>query len=365
METSDLKWLAAYALIIAALIFIQPEKQAKDPFFPNDFPEIVEKGAITALTVLGFNTFFNFKTEQRGYEYQLAKALTDSLKLTLNIKTADSEDSLKTMLLNGEGELIACNIFLSETDKKYFLPCGRMVFDDEDSARFTSWVVRKTMPALAAAIDQWFENEDFPVPDKKDRRLYEHSLLPGDEPAPVLGNGHISIYDSLFIKYAPTIDWDWRLLASIAFQESKFLPALTSSEGAGGLMGIMPATAAMFGLSRDSVFDEDANVRTAVKLIERLNRSFSKIEDKTERQKFIIAAYNCGAGHISDAQALAEKYGKNPQKWTDVEEMLKLKNLPEYYGDEVCKSGRFTARQTIFYLRSVTERWEYYKTLKE
>jgi membrane-bound lytic murein transglycosylase MltF len=363
MEMSDLKWIASYTVIIAALLFSQPQQQqAGDPFFPRDFEEVVEKGEITALTVLGFDTYFNYKTGQRGYEYHLAKDLTDSLHLTLIIKTADSADSLKTMLLNGEGELVACNIFLSEEDKKYFLPCGRHIVDDNDTAQFSSWIVRKTMPQLAEIIDRWFEKEEIPSPDKRDRRLFEYTFLPGDEPAPILGNGRISIYDSLFVKYAAIIDWDWRLLASIAFQESKFLPELkSSSDGAVGLMGILPGTAASLGLTADSIFDPESNLRTAVILIERTCRFFSKIKDSAERQKFVIAAYNCGVCHVADAQALAAKYGKNPEKWTDVEEMLKLKNLPEYYNDPVCRCGRLKARQTLYYYRSVMERWEYYK----
>jgi membrane-bound lytic murein transglycosylase F len=66
-----------------------------------------------------------------------------------------------------------------------------------------------------------------------------------------------------------------------------------------------------------------------------LNRSFSTIENEDERIKFIVAAYNSGPGHVIDAQALAGKFGKNPQEWNEVEEYLKLKNLPEYYNDPV------------------------------
>jgi membrane-bound lytic murein transglycosylase MltF len=337
----------------------QPDRPETDPYLPADWDDVVRHGEINALTIKGFNTWFVYKTEQRGYEYQLATAFAAAHDLKLNIIIAPSADSLEAMLLRGEGEIIACNLPVNGLAPG-LTPCGRLTVAEDDTTKVLAWAVRSTMPELAAAIDRWFESNDYPVPSAKDRHLFEHSKLPGDEPAPVIGNGQISVYDSLFRHYAVEIGWDWRLLASIAFQESKFFPDRTSREGAGGLMGIMPQTAESFGLPADSVYDPEANIRTAVRLIDRLNRSFAKIEDREERQKFIIASYNCGAGHIADARALAEKYGKNPDLWTDVEEFLKLKNLPEYYEDPVCHSGAFNAALTVYYLRGVIERTEYY-----
>jgi membrane-bound lytic murein transglycosylase F len=124
----------------------------------------------------------------------------------------------------------------------------------------------------------------------------------------------------------------------------------------------MPKTAEAFGLPRELLDDPQENVKAATTFIKRLNRSFSSIQDENERIKFIIAAYNSGAGHIYDAQALAEKYGKNPYLWEEnVEECLKLKSLPEYYNDSVCKLGYFRGTETISYVRNVVERWKYYQ----
>ena len=54
--------------------------------------------------------------------------------------------------------------------------------------------------------------------------------------------GGISKYDDLFKMYADSIDWDWRLLASLVFQESKFKPDVKSWAGAVGLMQLLPET---------------------------------------------------------------------------------------------------------------------------
>ncbi|MDR1372444.1 MAG: transglycosylase SLT domain-containing protein [Dysgonamonadaceae bacterium] len=362
MELNDLKWLIAYTLLLAA-IFLIPQKSATDAFFPRDFEEITERGEITVLTVEGADSYFTFKSNPRGYEYQLAKAFADSNRLQLNVRLASSEDELKKMLLTGEGDFIACCIYYENSDIKNLSPCGHKVTDKADSTRVKSWAVRKTVPVFAAVIDKWFADTNLPVPSKRDSFLYEHSKLPGDEPAPLIGNGRISPYDSLFRKYACEIGWDWRLLASISFQESKFHTDLTSSLGASGLMGIIPQTAKSFGLSADSIFNPEANIRTATRLLARINRTFLSIKDAEERQKFAIAAYVSGAGHINDARALAEKYGRNPSLWDDTEEFLKKLSEPEYYNDEVCLFGNFKGKQTIFYLDSVLERWKYYKLI--
>ena len=67
-------------------------------------------------------------------------------------------------------------------------------------------------------------------------------------------------------------------------------------------------------------------------------------------------------GHIYDAQRLARKYGKDPNKWdNNVAEYIRLKNDPEYYNDPVCKHGYLRGSETYNYVREVLERYHYYK----
>ncbi|MDR3218867.1 MAG: transglycosylase SLT domain-containing protein [Dysgonamonadaceae bacterium] len=424
----------------------------------DDFSRILSKGEIDVLTVSGSMSYFIYKGEPRGYEYELLNSFAENYKLKVNIRPVENETKLMEMLLRGEGDLIACNIPISNEGKEKLLYCGREVINEQvlvqranrgdtllkdvtgligkevwvihDSKHYkrlvnldnelgggihirtidkdtvsvedliemvskgklaytvsdadmaglnktyfqnlniamvvghsqrSSWATGKDSPKLAAAIDKWFtENQNKAGYKKITKRYFEMSKLPGDEPAPVIGPGQISPYDSLFRRYAAKIPWDWRLLASVSYQESKFHTDLVSWAGATGLMGLMPRTAQAFGISEDMIFDPESNVRAAVDLIKRLNRSFSAIEDENERIKFILASYNAGSGHIYDAQALAEKYDKNAYLWSDVEEYLKLKSLQEYYNDPVCKQGYFRSGETVNYVRNVFERWIYY-----
>ena len=63
--------------------------------------------------------------------------------------------------------------------------------------------------------------------------------------------------------------------------------------------------------------ESEESVKAAIKYITATDRSFSMIPDKQERLNFILASYNAGLGHIYDAMALAEKYGKNKLVWKD------------------------------------------------
>ena len=58
----------------------------------------------------------------------------------------------------------------------------------------------------------------------------------------------ISPYDSLFKAYADTVGWDWKMLAAVAYVESKFDTAAVSGVGARGLMQMMPQTARAMGI---------------------------------------------------------------------------------------------------------------------
>lgn len=175
--------------------------------------------------------------------------------------------------------------------------------------------------------------------------------------------GKISDYDELIKKYAKTIDWDWRLLASMMYQESRFNPNIRSWAGAYGLMQLMPATARRFGASNRSV--PEVNIRAGTKFIKWLdNRFVDSIPDKDERIKFILASYNVGMGHVNDAQRLARANGKDPHVWTDnVDYFLLNKSNPQYYDSELVKYGYCRGDETYNYVKDVLERYEIYKSV--
>ena len=111
--------------------------------------------------------------------------------------------------------------------------------------------------------------------------------------------------------YSDRINWDWRLLASLICQESRFNPDVKSRVGAYGLMQIMPETGKNFGI--DITSSPKNNIKAGARYINWLHSIFDpKIPDENERIKFILASYNAGPGHVLDAMKLAEKNGMDP-----------------------------------------------------
>ncbi len=179
----------------------------------------------------------------------------------------------------------------------------------------------------------------------------------------VLGSGKISRYDEVVKRESERIGWDWRLVSSLIYQESRFNPQAVSWAGAFGLMQLMPATAGRFGVSRNT--SPESHIRAGVSFIKWLDKRFEGvIPDSIERTKFVLAAYNVGKGHVDDARRLTEKYGDNPDIWEDnVEKWLLNKSQPKYYRDPVVKHGYARGIETTNYVRQVTDRYEHYKNI--
>ncbi len=227
------------------------------------------------------------------------------------------------------------------------------------------WMIRKGSSELKKAIEKWeMESETEELQSKLFGKYWEKSPYFAQRKVKI-PKGAISPFDHLFKKYAPIIDWDWHLLAAVAFHESRFDASEVSWAGAAGLMQLMPQTASNFGLNKLSVFDPEKNIEAGVQYIKFLNLFFKRVENKDERIKFILAAYNCGPAHIFDAMALAKKYGKNPQVWFgNVEYFLLKLSEPEFYQDNVVKYGYFRGKLTVRYVQSTLETYEKYSQRK-
>ena len=178
-----------------------------------------------------------------------------------------------------------------------------------------------------------------------------------------ISTGKISPYDDYIKEYSEEIGWDWRLFASLIYQESRFNPKARSWAGAYGLMQLMPSTARRFGISSKSSVREQ--IRAGAQFIQWLDRRFEeRVPDPEERVKFVLAAYNVGPGHIFDAITLTEKNGGNPSRWkNNVEEYLLKKSDPKYYRDPDVKYGYARGRETSNYVNQVMERYEHYRNL--
>lgn len=228
-----------------------------------------------------------------------------------------------------------------------------------------AWAVRKNSPQLLETINAWLGKV------KKDGTLQvifdkyfnspRFSLVSISSDYSSLAGEKISPYDEQIRKGAEILGWDWRLLASVVYQESNFNPRVTSWAGAVGLMQVMPETGDYFGIS--NIWDPDQNIKVGVKFLKFLDDYWAKtITDPDERLKFVLASYNVGLSHVIDAKNLANKHGRSPVKWDDnVEFMMLQKSNPKYYQDPVAAAGYCRCDGPVYYVKQVLQRYEEYK----
>jgi membrane-bound lytic murein transglycosylase F len=124
---------------------------------------------------------------------------------------------------------------------------------------------------------------------------------------------------------------EWRLLAALAFQESKWDAAATSETGVRGIMQITEDTARHLGIVNPT--DPRQNIVGAARYLADLKTRMPAGIREPDRTWFALAAYNIGLGHLEDARALAAKQKLNANLWSDVKKVLPLLALPEYYTD--------------------------------
>ena len=278
--------------------------------------------------------------------------------------TEDSitNEDLIEMVAKGKIDYTVTNNELAKINKTYNpnLDISMEISFDQRSA----WAVRKTSPKLAEAADKWHrDNINSAEYEASARRYFELNKHTPQAAILSLEDGRISYYDDLFRKYASQINWDWRLL----YTESNFNPSAVSWAGAKGLMQLMPSTARAYGVPAGMEIDPEQSIKGGVKYISELQNIFSKVKDDKERMMFVLASYNSGIGHVFDAMALAEKYGKDKYVWDgNVAVYMLLKNKEEYYKDPVCKNGYFRGTETYNFVRDVLTRADVYiKNIKK
>lgn len=229
-----------------------------------------------------------------------------------------------------------------------------------------AWAVNKKNELLKDTISYYINQlKKKPLLNILKKRYFEvNNSAVGNKIEEIVQNDSrtISPYDSLIKHYAQEINWDWRLLSSLVYQESKFNSQLVSWRGAKGLMQLMPVH------SNDcpgNIFDPNTNIKCGTGYLSWLRDYWKKrgIPDE-ELPKFVLGSYNCGQGHVQDAIRLAKKYDYDPNVWTDnVEKCLLMKANPKYYNDPVVKYGYCRGREPVNYVMEINERYEEYEDL--
>lgn len=172
--------------------------------------------------------------------------------------------------------------------------------------------------------------------------------------------GVLSPYDDLIKKYSERYELDWRLMASLAYQESRFDPSARSWVGALGLFQVMPATGKELGF--DNLVDPEQSTHAGIKYIYRLIERFEPTLAFRQRVRFALASYNAGYGHVQDARRLAGELGMNPDRWfKNVEQAMLLLQQPKYY--RRARFGYVRGKEPVQYVSRIQLRYDNYVKL--
>ncbi|MDD4552840.1 MAG: transglycosylase SLT domain-containing protein [Bacteroidales bacterium] len=129
-----------------------------------------------------------------------------------------------------------------------------------------------------------------------------------------MNTNRLSPFDESIQKYSIALSWDWRLVASLIYEESNFRQGQVSKYNASGLMQLMPETAARFGI--DSASTPARQIEGGVKYLRYLDTQIpDEITNPLERINFVLAAYNVGIGRVLAAREKAGQYGRDKNRW--------------------------------------------------
>jgi membrane-bound lytic murein transglycosylase F len=434
-----------------------------------DLPEIKERDTLKAITYYGSTSYFLYRGQPMGYEYELVSRLAEDLGLNLEIVIADDLDKEIEMLKTGEGDMIIHGLTVTQERKEritFTEPhitthqvlvqkkpdnwrqmkvheireeivsdpmelVGKKVYVRKNSSYYArlqnleeelggdidivempgdmntedlirmvaegeipytvadynlasinqtyyrdldidvrlsfsqriAWAVRGSSPELLKEVNEWIgkmkQNVDYYVIYNKYFENYKSYSRRIKSEFFSLETGKISQYDDIIKARAESIDWDWRLLSSMIYQESGFDPKAKSWAGARGLMQLMPATAREMGIT--NLHSPESSVKAGTRYISYLKNQWKSIPDSSERVKFILASYNVGFNHVRDAQRLAEKNNEDPQDWTVIGEYLLKLSSPDFYNDPVVQYGYCRGQEPYYYVEEILERYEHYK----
>ncbi len=219
------------------------------------------------------------------------------------------------------------------------------------------WCFNVTSPNLLRSANRWLrEARTSGLVRQLVRRnlgswqpFRKRTLLPIPE-------GALSPYDELLQWVGRRYEIDWRLLASLMYEESRFDPDAVGPGGSAGLFQFMPVTLQELGV-------EDPH--NPLEAVEAGGRYLRQLMDEFEelalpdRVAMAIASYNVGPRHVFDARQLAREMGFDADRWKgSVETAMVLLDDPDVarrYAAGVCR-----CRRAANYTRRILRRYAAY-----
>ena len=274
-----------------------------------------------------------------------------------------SQEKIARKVASGEINAAICDSALALTYQKAY---PRLEIDT--SICISQKIVWKTHPeakVLRDSINSWLASKIETKKYKLRHEIYYSYININVSSQYYSGNGNkISAYDDLIRKHSKKLQWDWRYIASLIYEESHFYPNISNPSGAYGLMQLMPAAYRKFAHDSADISNPEVQLMAGIKHVDYLRKHTPEsITDTSVIIRYVLMGYNAGHGHSEDAFHLAEKYSDNPNSWHNLAEYMSLLYDRNYYTDKVVKCGKYKGSRTVAFTNSVVDRYKHYRNL--
>jgi membrane-bound lytic murein transglycosylase MltF len=216
-----------------------------------------------------------------------------------------------------------------------------------------AWAMRKNSPKLKAVVNAFVKQ------NKKGtlmgNMLFKRYLQNTKYVKKSLDEKELAKFDqtiSIFKKYGKQYDFDWLMLAALAYQESTIDQSKRSHVGAVGVMQILPTTAKDKNVNISNIGKIEPNIHAGTKYLRfMMDRYFADEKmDKLNKGLFAFASYNAGPAKVAKLRKEAERMGLDPNIW--------FRNV------EVAAAKRI-GRETVQYVSNIYKYYVAYKLIND
>ncbi len=333
---------------------------------PEGYPAMsywqVEDSLVRSLQKLQGKTLYAYKG---SVSMTSMKNLSRDVSENFYVEEIDSiaPEQIIYYVANGTYEYAICNEDIAKVAQSYYPNID--IKTDLSLPQNFAWGIRPESVVLLDTVNTWLANfVQSPEYRKYTLRYINNNRILVDINSEFYsGNeGRISNYDELIKKYSHIPGWDWRLISSLIYEESRFNESITSWAGAHGLMQLMPFIYSKF--APDSVSGVEAHIAAGASYISFLQTKIPpNVEDSATGVKMLLAGYNIGFGHVEDAICLAEANGENSASWDVISFFLTNKSNPIYFNDTCVKHGYVSGIHAVRFANNISERFEHYKNM--
>jgi membrane-bound lytic murein transglycosylase MltF len=134
---------------------------------------------------------------------------------------------------------------------------------------------------------------------------------------------------AFFKKYSKIYNFDWVMIAALAYQESRINQKMKNPSGAVGVMQILPSTAADPNVNIGDIHTLEGNIHAGIKYLGFIrDRYFAEAPmEQLNKMFFTLASYNAGPAKIAKLRKEAARMNLDSNVWFDNVEIVAAKHI--------------------------------------